>query len=157
MPRKARKESPNRVESGAETAQARSGELSIEARLLTIIEEAFEMNVSKDVIVSLVTQRFDSLTDAHLAQEEVSLSPEGEGQVVYEELPDGLIDLPSAARKYDINRVTLWRWADKGAIRKYGRLKASAAGGGYLVLNEEELTSYISAPRDKGGRPKKTL
>ena len=111
--------------------------------------------VPKDRLLSTV----NSIAEEFAALEErarPSLPPEGE-DVVYDALPDGLIDLPSASRKYGVNRVTLWRWADKGAIKTYGRLKASATGGGYLVLDESEVCNYIRAPRDKGGRPKKSM
>ena len=75
---------------------------------------------------------------------------------IYTEVPDGGIDLPSAARKYGIHRGTLHTWVNTDRIGVIGRLKAPAAGGGYLIVNESELIEYIAAPRNKGGRPRKT-
>lgn len=153
--RNARKAAPIGVESGAETAQARSGELSIEARLLGIIEEAFERRISKDVIVSLVSQRFDSLTDAEATRQ---LEPEAAlpGDVVYDELPEGLIDLPSAQERYGISRWSVYRAVEKGHINFCGRLRASARGGGYLLVDEAALVNYMASPKSKGGRPRKS-
>lgn len=79
------------------------------------------------------------------------------GDVVYDTLPDGLIDLPSAMRKYDIKRPTLWSWVAKGHLKSYGRLKGSATGGGLILVNEQDLVQYMQAPKPKGGRPKKLI
>ena len=75
---------------------------------------------------------------------------------IYAEVPDGLIDLPTASRKYGLNRGTLHTWVHTGRLTVVGRLKAPAAGGGYLIVKESDLVEYMSAPRNKGGRPRKT-
>ena len=72
---------------------------------------------------------------------------------IYDVLPDGLIDLPSAAAKHGLSRHTLKSWVKRGNIARRGRLKAKAPGGGYLVVAESELLDWINAPKDKGGRP----
>ena len=71
------------------------------------------------------------------------------------EVPEGLIDLPRAARKYGHRIARLQRWVQRGHLKVYGRLKAPARGGGYLLLNEGELLERMSAPPNKGGRPQK--
>ena len=75
---------------------------------------------------------------------------------VYTELPPGLIDLPTAAQKYDLNRGTLRNWVTKGYLKRYGRLKGSAQGGGFILVSESELRLYMDMPKNKGGRPSKT-
>ena len=74
---------------------------------------------------------------------------------VYTELPPGLIDLPAAVKKYNLKPRTVQDWVRQGHVRLLGRLRAPSRGGGYLVVSEEELRSYIMAPRNKGGRPPK--
>jgi predicted DNA-binding transcriptional regulator AlpA len=80
-----------------------------------------------------------------------------DGDVVYDELPEGLIDLPSAMRKYSLKRPTLWSWVSKGHLQSYGRLRGSATGGGLILVNEEDLVRYMHAPKPKGGRPRKSI
>ena len=73
------------------------------------------------------------------------------------QLPDGLIDLPSAARKYGeqygVSADAMRKWINRGRVAKVGLLKAPAPGGGYLVVRELELLEYMRRPRNKGGRP----
>ena len=82
--------------------------------------------------------------------------PEVDRDTVYTELPEGLIDFPSAACKYNLNRGTLRNWLSKGYITLRGRLKGPATGGGFLIVSEDELVEHIAKPRNKGGRPRKT-
>ena len=135
--------------SGVESGEA----IPAVRRFAAAASDALALGVSREQLMNILT---DDISGAVEERPRPALPSEGE-YPVYAELPDGLIDLPSAARRYGVNRVTLWRWADRGSIKIYGRLKGSAAGGGYLLLNEEELRSYISAPRNKGGRPKKSM
>ena len=74
---------------------------------------------------------------------------------VYRELPPGLITLPDAARKYEINYNSLHRWVKEGKIRSFGRLRGPAPGRGLVILMECEVLEYRDAPRLKSGRPKK--
>ena len=66
---------------------------------------------------------------------------------VYRELPEGLITLPDAARKFEINRHTLRDWVNNRKIATYGRLRGRAHGGGFVLLNEAEVISYKDGPR----------
>ena len=71
---------------------------------------------------------------------------------VYDEVPEGFITLPSAARKYELNRVVLRNWVGRGHLRVFGRLKGPAQGGGFLLLNEDELREHLNQPRPPGRR-----
>lgn len=75
---------------------------------------------------------------------------------IYKKLPDGLIDLPSAAQKYCKPRATLNTWARREYVRVVGRLYAPAPGGGYLVFRESELQAYMASEKNRGGRPRQT-
>ena len=72
------------------------------------------------------------------------------------EVPEGLIDLPAAAQKYNCPINTLQTWVKKGRLKTHGRRKAPARGGGYLLLVETEVLDRVKAPINKGGRPRKT-
>ena len=78
-----------------------------------------------------------------------------DGDTIFTELPDGLIDIPTAAKKYQIKGATLRAWVRKGHLKLQGRLKGPTWGGGSLVVLEAALKEYISEPKDKGGRPRK--
>ena len=73
---------------------------------------------------------------------------------IYDELPKGLIDLPTAGKKYGLNVRTIRGWVNKGKLEAAGRLRGPAPGGGYLVVSEDELLVHIAEPRSRG-RPKK--
>ena len=74
--------------------------------------------------------------------------------IVYDQLPDGLITLTDAARKYGLNIGTLRTWVLLGYINKAGRLKGPARGGGFLLLSEDEVLARVNTPR-RPGRPRK--
>ena len=75
---------------------------------------------------------------------------------IYDVLPPGLIDLPTAAKDLGYSVKRLWRWVHRGRIKVRGRLKAPARGGGYPVVDEGELFAYKKiAGSNKGGRPRK--
>ena len=71
---------------------------------------------------------------------------------LYETLPPGLIDLPSASRKYGVNLRTIRSWVRRGHVEQVGLLKAPARGGGYIVVDEAAFIQYMSTPR-RLGRP----
>ena len=76
---------------------------------------------------------------------------------IYTELPEGLIDLPSATRKYGCGRSRLHGWVKRGVIRVRGRLKGAARGGGYLVVKEADIEHILATIQIQGGRPPTTL
>ena len=77
--------------------------------------------------------------------------------VIYEpgELPEGLIDLPSASKKYGIPVRTLGQWIHRGKLPRCGRLRARAAGGGYIVTEEAAIVYCRDHPRKPG--PKRSV
>ena len=75
---------------------------------------------------------------------------------IYDELPEGLIDVRSAAERYGVPAANISMWVNRGRIPNCGRLKAPAAGGGIKVTSEAALVAYMETPKSKGGRPRKT-
>ena len=59
---------------------------------------------------------------------------------IYDELPEGLIDLPTAARRYRRATGTVRQWASDGQLEVVGRLRAPAPGGGYLVFRDADVS-----------------
>ena len=131
------------------------GEGTANEDLRGAIDRALNAGLELDEIARVVAERA-ALFDK--PQEDLSTDAlqQFDQLPVYERgaLPDGLIDLPTASRKYGVNGSTMRRWVISGKIPSRGRLKAPARGGGYLVLSEAELVDYINAPRNKGGRPR---
>ena len=130
-------------------------------RLGTAIAEALDEGVTQQELMGIVLTTVATYTTPM----QMSLADEADCEdfqvpgpdTVYTELPPGLIDIRTASQKYCLQTALLRAWVRKGRLSYKGRLKAPAAGGGYIVVDEEELTSYISAPKDRGGRPRKTL
>ena len=117
------------------------------------IGRALRFGATREEILSMLELK---VTEHEVAyQDTLPAFPDDDPDTVYTELPPGLIDLPTAASKYGLNKVTLYRWLTGGRLKRYGRLKAPATGGGYHVMSEDELIAYMSAPRNKGGRPRK--
>ena len=99
-----------------------------------------------------------TITDYQASIQETTLGmlPCDDGEVIYDELPDGLIDLPTAAIDLGISRHTIHTWIRAGKLSKKGRLRGPAKGGGYLLLCKVELSQRLREPRNLGGRPKRT-
>ena len=120
------------------------------------IERAREDGLSLDDMVSMITAAATETPPA-----DVSGHPTEPDDGLYEpgNLPEGLIDLPSAARKYreeyGVSPGTMSQWVRNGRVSKMGRMKAPAPGGGYFVVRESELVEFMKKPRNKGGRPRK--
>ena len=74
---------------------------------------------------------------------------------IYTELPEGLIDLPTATVRYECGRSRLHGWVQRGLLTVQGRLKGAARGGGYLLVSETDLQHILSTISVKGGRPRK--
>ena len=122
--------------------------------LTRAIEVALDSGVTKSEIHNLVaTANAPSTNNGHIA-DDVS---KADGYLpIYDVLPPGLIDLPTAAKDLGYSVKRLWRWVHRGRIKVRGRLKAPARGGGYLVVDEGELFAYKKiAGSNKGGRPRK--
>ena len=135
---------PNQRNGASHTSLAQVGE---------VIESALRSGATPEEIQAMLELK---VTENEVAyQDTLPAFPDDDPDTVYTELPPGLIDVPTAVRKYDLKRSTLHSWLKKGLLRSRGRLKGPANGGGYVVVNEDELSDCISAPRNKGGRPRK--
>ena len=95
------------------------------------------------------------VTDTYNAHQVNGAEPTGDGKRIYDTLPDGLIDLPSACRKYGVNSQTANGWMRKGMIPLMGKLRAPARGGGYNITSERSFKECMSSPKKLGGRPRK--
>ena len=130
------------------------------AAALALFEKAVDVAVlaglSKPELQTLLDTRYPDtrarvVTNGH-AVVDYGESPEGrfplpDDALIYREVPEGLIDLPTAVKKYGLKTRTVQDWVSQGHVAVHGRLRAPARGGGYLVVNEEELVAYITAPR----------
>ena len=119
-------------------------------RVSVAVAEALESGVSEE---DLQTLFFSSAAAGNGSGE-----PEHPGydpEAVYDELPPGLIDVPTAIIKYGVNPNTLRGWVARGHLTTCGRLKGSATGGGFVLLCEDELAAKLVLPKNKGGRPRK--
>ena len=110
--------------------------------------EARDAGMEKADLISMVT-------DVYNAPQVNNAEPAPAAEVIYDELPEGLIDVATAVREYGISRSTLSTWRRQGKLQRRGRLRASAPGGGYNVFSREDVLRLINAPVNKGGRPKK--
>ena len=120
------------------------------ASLASAINEALASGVSPSEIMEMVaTGSNNSAEQPQL----VDSSSDAQDCPIYAELPEGLIDLPSASKLHGVNLNTMMNWIRKNQVQVVGRLKAPARGGGYLVVSEDELLNHMASPRNKGGRP----
>lgn len=124
------------------------------------LDRALRAGLSADAILSVVTEMVAiPKPPANNGNAQAYLPTfEPPGTPIFDELPPGMIDFPTASRSpeeggYGIHLRTLHNWVRTGRITEMGRLKARAPGGGYIVVWEQDLIDYIKAPRNKGGRP----
>ena len=109
--------------------------------------EARDAGVEKADLISMVTDVYNvpRVNDAE---------PPPTAEVIYDELPEGLIDLPSACRKYGVNRHTANGWMRRGMLPRKGRTRAP--GGQLSVTDEAAFRQLAAQPVNVGGRPRKT-
>ena len=117
--------------------------------------QALTVGASDVSVTASVTSAITAFRDRQLPLPD--LSPHEEQEPVYDECPDGLIDLPSASEQFAINAQLLRMWIRRGHIKSYGRLKGAAKGGGIHLLNPAEITHRLNSRDKKGGRPKKKV
>ena len=110
------------------------------------VERAREDGLSLDDMASMITAA------ANTEQSDGSVHPTEPDDVIYEpgNLPKGLIDLPTASKKYGIPIATLQSWIRRGKLQRHGRVRARAAGGGYIVTEEAEILYCRDNPRKRG-------
>ena len=116
---------------------------------LAAIEQAREEGLSLDDMASMITAATETQRPTN------SVHPTEPDDVIYEpgNLPDGLIDLPSASKKYGISVVTLRSWVQRGKLPRRGRVRAPSPGRGYIVTAEADIEYRRDNPR-KTGRKK---
>ena len=116
-----------------------------------VTQRALQAGVSEKVLHSMLTTETIAAQDHHCE----TCSPDNyDPDTVYAELPEGLITLPEAARKYNVNRRTIQTWLRQNHITSKGRLRGSARGGGFVLVSEDELVRYIATPKRIGRPPK---
>ena len=115
------------------------------------MERAREDGLSLDDMASMITAAKNE------PQTTNGVHPTEAGDVIYEpgELPEGLIDLPSASKRYGIPVGTLRAWVHRGKLPRRGRLRAKSPGGGYVVTEEAQIIYCRDNPQ-KGG-PKRRV
>lgn len=121
-------------------------------RWMQTTREALRAGATTEDLAAMLQTAADQEEDI-----KAQLPPECRSDVVYDELPEGLIDLPTASLRYGIKRHTITMWLQRGRLQARGRLKGPAPGGGYVLIAEAELMAYMNAPRDRGGRPRKRV
>ena len=107
------------------------------------IERFRQDGLSLDEMASMIT----AATETQPPVNEVR--PTEPDDVIYEpgNLPDGLIDLPTASKKYGIKVGTLRQWVHVGKLPRKGRLRAPSPGGGYIVTEEAAIPYCRDNPR----------
>ena len=107
------------------------------------MERFREDGLSLDDMASMITAAKNELQPSNGAH------PENTDDVMYEpgELPDGLIDLPSASKKFGIPVRTLQSWIHRGKLPRRGKLRARSPGGGYTVTEQAAILYCRDNPR----------
>ena len=107
------------------------------------VERAREDGLSPAEMASMITAATET---QHPTNGDHLTDPDN---IIYErdELPEGLIDLPSASKKYKIPVDTLRRWVQRGKLPRRGRMRGRSPGGGYIVTVEAEILYCRDNPR----------
>ena len=139
-------------------AMVESGNSTLTEELQSVIDQALRSGMDAEAIARMVAERALTLNDVARNGLATDTPPGDAGDVFYEpgELPEGLIDLPSAADIYHKRLGTLRQWVQRGKLQKLGRMRG-AAPGGYIVVSKRELEAELTAPQNKGGRPRKKV
>ena len=110
------------------------------------IERAQENGLSLDDLSSMISAATEMQRPAN------GVYSKETDDVIYEpgNLPEGLIDLPSASKKYGIKVGTLRSWVHVGKLPRMGRLRGRAPGGGYIVTRDADIEYCRDHPRKRG-------
>lgn len=116
------------------------------------MERFREDGLSLDDMASMITAAKNEQQPSN------GVHPNEPEDVIYEpgNLPAGLIDLPSASKKYSIPVKTLRSWVHRGKLPRRGRLKARAAGGGYIVVEDAMIQHCRDNPLKTGRKKRAT-
>ena len=107
--------------------------------------EARDAGMDRADMISMVSDVYNPPPEAE---------PAPAADVVYDELPDGLIDLNTAAELHGCKVQTLRSWVKRGRLAPKGRLKSSAPGGGVILVDATEVENRVMSP-PTNGRPRK--
>ena len=139
-----------------------SGKSTPNEDLQGAIDQALRSGMDAEAIARMVAERVKArrVSDANDivgVLDAPETPPEEAGDVIYKpgNLPEGLIDLPTAAKKYGIKPDTLRHWVYDEHVPMVGKLKGPAPGGGYKVVRLIDLEAHLHSPRKRTGRPKK--
>ena len=126
------------------------------------IQAALESGVPRDDLLNMVNIAYLQMAGGTMNSQANSngykgleLATDDQELPIYTELPEGLIDLPTAQKKYGCTRSRFHNWVAKGHLKLHGRLRGPAPGGGYLVVCEADLARRLATVPVKGGRPRK--
>ena len=121
------------------------------ADLQQAIDVALASGVSETEILSMVATATADYSEPALPGFEDQRPP------IFDELPDGLIDLTEAAKRYRKSAGVLRQWVYRGHLEEIGRLRSRGRNGGSIVIREADLLAKLNEPPSKGGRPRKTV
>ena len=113
------------------------------------IIDALESGVSaKEILIMLQA----ALVQQEAEQRRLPEVPANSQHLIYSELPDGMIDLPTAAGKYDVPKTNLQSWIYRGRLHSYGCLRRSGPGGGSHIVHEGALRAELAKAALRGRR-----
>ena len=125
--------------------------------LARVMSDAFTHGLTTDDIgaIAKMVAAQQPLDLDYSAQHAAELANGADDLPIYTELPEGLIDLPSAMMIYDGGRPRLRNWVKRGYLEIHGRLRAPAPGGGYIIVSKSELMEKLATGEKTAGRPRK--
>ncbi len=138
------------------------GNIALKEDLISVIDQALDAGVDAGAFAEMIAERIahrtvENPTDIVNLLVRAETPPKDEGAVIYDELPDGLIDLPTASKKYGVKVRTAAGWWHRGLLPRIGKLRAPAAGGGYNVTVEDAFKEMATCPRGRGRPPKSSV
>ena len=135
-----------------------SGKSTLTEDLQSVIDQALRSGIDEKAIARMAAERALTLNGVARNGLTTETPSEDAGDVIYDpgELPDGLIDLPSAAREYGIPGSTLRNWVLRGKLTRRGRVRARAAGGGYIVVKAADIEYCRDHPLKTGRKKRAT-
>ena len=128
-----------------------------QAKLIEALRDAFQHGISEADLMAILADMRNVRADEppSTAPGPGTGPPDSElrdGVRIYTEVPEGMITAPQAARKYGLSRHTIQAWVIRGRIPMEGKLRGSARGGGFILLDEDKLVALIAYPPKRGGR-----
>ena len=126
--------------------------------------DALARAMSDALTNGLTADEIDEIAQMVAAQETLTLTElakhmaedsERDELPVYSEAPPGLIDVATAVRQYGFKKRTVNGWIQRGMIPVLGKIRGR--GGNRVLVCEKTLLQTAQMPKNKGGRPRKTL